>query len=633
MHRLDEHIVEEIRARVDIVEVIADYVPLRRAGKNFIGLCPFHQERTPSFTVSPDKQLFYCFGCQTGGDVFTFLMKREGWSFPEAVAELARRAGVVLPERPASPEERRQRDERERLLRVLEWAAAFYRHVLQSPAGEPARAYLASRGVDAVTAERFGLGYAPNRWDALLQAMGRHGIPPALLEQAGLVQRRAGGQGYYDRFRNRVMFPIRDPRGRVVGFGGRALGDDEPKYLNSPETAVFNKRRLWFGLDLARVRLRETGVAVVVEGYMDAIAIDRAGIGYAAVASLGTSLSEEQVDLLARYASTVVIAYDGDAAGQRATLRGLELFALANVEVRVAEFPPGRDPDDVLQAEGPEALRRYIEGAVPLVEFQFRRVLREHDTTSVRGRAAAVAELAPWLARVRSEVERAEYLRRYAAALGVDEATFWREVRRVRRRRASHRARVAGGSGGNNVQEFRHTNRRVRHDEIPPAVGRAERGLLSLWLQYPQWRETIAARVDPDDWQTPAHRFLFELVQAEAETAAAVEPARLVARLQALRDPATEGSGPPPGGPWKVDPDVFDQATAVLAGIAHDPERVEPGEIERILEDYIKTLKRHRLTRIQRRIAELEAAGRQVPVDLVEEFQLLSQQLKGRAGG
>lgn len=634
MHRLAEHVIEEIRARVDIVEVISDYVPLRRAGKNFVGLCPFHQERTPSFTVSPDKQMFYCFGCQAGGDVFTFLMKREGWSFPEAVAELARRAGVVLPERPASPEERRRQDERERLLRVLEWAAAFYRHALRSPAGEPARAYLAARGIDAATIDRFGLGYAPDRWDALLQAMTRRGVPVALLERAGLVQARAAGQGYYDRFRHRVMFPIRDPRGRVVGFGGRALGDAEPKYLNSPETPVFNKRRLWFGLDLARARLRETGVAVVVEGYMDAIAIDRAGIGYAAVASLGTSLSEEQVDLLARYVDTVVIAYDGDAAGQRATLRGLQLFADAGVEVRVAELPPGRDPDDVLRVEGPDALRRFIENAVPLVEFQFRRVLREHDTTSVRGRAAAVAELAPWLARVRNEVERAEYLRRYAAALGVDEATLWREVRRGRRQRARNRAaRAASGSGGNNVQEFRHTNRRVAHDEIPPAVGRAERGLLALWLQYPQWRETIAARVEPDDWQTPAHRFLFELVRAQGEMASALEPARLVARLQALRDPAVAGAGQSRGDPPGAEPGLYDEATAVLAGIAHDPERTEPGEAERILEDYIKTLKRHRLARIQRRIAELEAAGQQVPVDLVEEFQLLSEQLKGRAGG
>ncbi|HEY8393343.1 MAG TPA: DNA primase [Thermaerobacter sp.] len=634
MHRLDEHVIEEIRARVDIVEVISDYVPLRRAGKNFVGLCPFHQERTPSFTVSPDKQMFYCFGCQTGGDVFTFLMKREGWSFPEAVAELARRAGVALPERPASPEDRRRRDEREQLLRVLELAADFYRHVLRSPAGEPARAYLASRGIDEVTIERFGLGYAPDRWDALLQAMSRRGVPVGLLERAGLVQRRAGGQGYYDRFRHRVMFPIRDPRGRVVGFGGRALGEAEPKYLNSPETPVFNKRRLWFGLDLARVRLRETGVAVVVEGYMDAIAIDRAGIGYAAVASLGTSLSEEQVDLLARYADTVVIAYDGDTAGQRATLRGLELFAEADVEVRVAELPPGRDPDDVLRSDGPDALHRFIENAVPLVEFQFRRVLREHDTTSVRGRAAAVAALAPWLARVRSEVERAEYLRRYAAALGVDEATLWREVRRAERSRARKRVmKVPGGSGGNNVQRFRHNNRRVMCNEIPPAVGRAERGLLAFWLQYPQWRATIAARLEPDDWQTPAHRFLFELVRAQAETASALEPARLMARLQALRDPAGAGSGESPGDAQKAERDLYDEATAVLAGIVQDPERVEPEEVERILEDYIKTLKRHRLARIQRRIAELEAAGQQVPVDLVEEFQLLSKQLKGRAGG
>ena len=683
MHRLDADTLDEIRSRIDIVEVISDYVPLRRAGKDYVGLCPFHQERTPSFTVSPDKQMFYCFGCQVGGDVFTFLMKREGWSFPEAVAELARRAGVALPERPLSPAEARRRDERERLWRVLEMAAAFFRHALQSPAGAAARAYLAGRGLDPATWERYGLGYAPAGWDALLQALGRRGVPAELMERAGLVQRRPGG-GYYDRFRHRVMFPIRDPRGRVVGFGGRTLGDEEPKYLNSPETPVFNKRRLWFGLDLARPRLRETGVAVVVEGYLDAIAIDRAGIGYAAVASLGTSLSEEQAALLARYASEVVIAYDGDAAGQRATLRGLELFADAGLEVRVAELPAGRDPDEVLRSQGADALRRYLDAAVPVVEYRFRHVVQQFDTTTVRGRAAAAGALAPWLARVRHPIERAEYVRRYAAALGIEEAVLWQEVRRAGRVPRRARPGAATGAGGNNVQAIRHTNRRVPAEDVPSGVARAERGLLALVLQYPAWREVVAARLEPGDWQTPVYRFLFELARAEQVVDGAIDPGRLLARLHALRtgtgnpggaaaetaagrevpDPVdgaggtgaagtgmSDGEhtgngaaeeawpGPEAGTPVPLprelagDPQLFDRAASVLAGMAQAAERVDPGEVERILDDYIKTLKKHSLWKIQRRIAQLEASGQQVPVDLVAKFQLLSAQLKGRAGG
>lgn len=660
LYRLDERIVDEIRQRLDIVEVIGEYVPLRRAGREYVALCPFHQERTPSFTVSPAKQMFYCFGCQVGGDVFTFVMKKEGWTFPEAVAELARRAGVPLPERPLSPAQRRLRDRQEQLLRVLRLAAAFFRQALRSPGGEAARRHLEERGLPPALWDRYGLGYAPAGWDGLVRALQERGVPPALLVEAGLAQARPGG-GYYDRFRHRLMFPISDPRGRVVGFGGRSLDGQEPKYLNSPETPVFNKRRLWYGLDWARPRLRETGTAVVVEGYLDAIAVDRAGVGYAAVASLGTSLSAEQVELLARYVEQVIIAYDADAAGQRATLRGLELFADAGVDVRVAQLPPGRDPDEVVRREGPDALRRLLDAAVPVVEYRFRQIMAEFDTATPRGRAEAASALAPWLARVRHPVERAEYVRRYAVALGLEEGVLWQEVRRsVRiRRRASPWA--GGRTGGNNVQAGRHTNRRVPAEGIPAGVVRAERGLLSVSLFHPEWREFVASRLEPGDWVTPAHRLLFEL----AGQAQASDPGRLLSRLHALaaaaRERPADAAGVAPTAREEGKPDagdesrkdrvaavtpgdapvpppdrrVVEQAIAVLASLMQRPAPGpdEPGGMERILEDYIKTLKRHSLWRIQRRIAQLEASGQAVPVELVARFQLLSAQLKGRAGG
>ena len=680
LYRLDEHVVDEIRQRLDIVEVIGDYVPLRRAGREYVALCPFHDERTPSFTVSPAKQMFYCFGCQVGGDVFTFVMKKEGWTFPEAVAHLARRAGVTLPERPLSPGQRRVRDRQEQLARVLAAAAAFFRQVLRSPAGEAARRYLEERGLPEPLWDRYGLGYAPAGWDGLVRALEQRGVPGAWLAEAGLAQPRPGG-GYYDRFRHRVMFPIADPRGRVVGFGGRSLDGQEPKYLNTPETPLFNKRRLWYGLDWSRPRLRETGTAVVVEGYMDAIAVDRAGVGYAAVASLGTSLSEEQVDLLARYVQQVIIAYDADAAGQRATMRGLAMFADAGVEVRVAQLPPGRDPDDVVRREGPEALRQILEAAVPVVEYRFRQVMAAVDTATPRGRAQAVAELAPWLARVGHPVERAEYVRRYAVALGLDEAVLWQEVRRASRALRDAAARAGRRAGGNNVQAVRHTNRRVPVEEVPAGVARAERGLVAAALFHPRWQAYIAGRLEPGDWVTPAHRLLFELGLEEARAAGGiVDPGRLLSRLHGLAAAAGDGMTPgvepagvePAGtseagdektidrdailprdgvpggdGPQQRDegagssrqpvagPAVYQQAISVLAALVQAPEPGpdEPGEMERILEDYIKTLKRHSLWKIQRRIAQLEASGHAVPVDLVTKFQLLSAQLKGRVGG
>ncbi|WP_243149759.1 DNA primase [Thermaerobacter sp. PB12/4term] len=708
LYRLDEHVVDEIRQRLDIVEVIGDYVPLRRAGREYVALCPFHDERTPSFTVSPAKQMFYCFGCQVGGDVFTFVMKKEGWTFPEAVAHLARRAGVALRERPLSPGQRRVRDRQEQLARVLEMAAAFFRQALRSPAGEAARAYLEERGLPSALWDRYGLGYAPPGWDGLVGALERRGVAPALLAEAGLAQPRPGG-GYYDRFRHRVMFPITDPRGRVVGFGGRSLDGQEPKYLNSPETVLFNKRRLWYGLDWSRPRLRETGTAVVVEGYMDAIAVDRAGVGYAAVASLGTSLSEEQVELLARYVQRVIIAYDADAAGQRATMRGLAMFADAGVEVRVAQLPPGRDPDDVVRREGPDALRRILEAAVPVVEYRFRQVMGQVDTATPRGRAEAVEALAPWLARVSSPVERGEYVRRYAVALGVEEGILWQEVRRAARALRSRapatgrpargtlrgsidgtggvraerggRAGGAGGTavpdaGGNNVQAVRHTNRRVPVEEVPAGVVRAERGLVAASLFHPQWQALIASRLEPGDWVTPAHRLLFELACREAQTTGGgVDTGRVLSRLHSLaagggdigrsetgrqegnmagsaenerdRDADQPQNGVhdgveerlPAGAAGSSSPAVagaavYQEAVSVLAALVQAPEPGpdEPGEMERILDDYIKTLKRHSLWKIQRRIAQLEASGQDVPVDLVTRFQLLSAQLKGRVG-
>lgn len=354
---IPEALLERIRERTDIAALIGEYVQLKKQGKNYIGLCPFHEERTPSFTVSPHKQMFYCFGCQAGGSVFNFLMLKEDIPFAEAVRVLARRAGITLPE-DDTPEARRKEGERAALLRAMELAARYFCARLADGAGETARGYLERRGLDAATVDAWRLGYAPTGWRGLSDALAGRGVPASALEKSGLSGRSTAGEGLYDRFRDRLMFPIADRRGRVIAFGGRALDDKtQPKYLNSPETPLFSKRRALYGFDRAREAIARRGEAVVVEGYLDLIAAHRAGVDWA-VASLGTALSQEQAMEVSRLADNVVIAYDADSAGSQATLRGLEMFQRLGARVRVAELPAGEDPDSVFRARGAAGTRR-----------------------------------------------------------------------------------------------------------------------------------------------------------------------------------------------------------------------------------------------------------------------------------
>ncbi|MEW6081670.1 MAG: DNA primase [Bacillota bacterium] len=462
---------EQVRARTDIVEVVSGHVLLKKAGKNYLGLCPFHSEKTPSFTVSPEKQLFYCFGCQEGGDVFTFLEKKEGMSFREALEHLAEAAGVCLPEA-EDPASRR----RAALVEALELAAGFYRTTLQrSEAAGLARAYLERRGVRPEIIERFGLGYAPGEWDAMCLALRRKKVSEEVLLQAGLAGRRTTG-GVYDRFRNRIMFPIRDVSGRVIGFGGRTLDDSGPKYLNSPETPVFRKGHCLYALNLAREAVRRLGRAVVVEGYMDVVASHQAGVENV-VASLGTALTEEQARLVLRYVEEAVMAYDADAAGEAATLRGLDVFSAMGCRVKVATLPEGQDPDDIVRQGGKEALEAVLDQALPLVEYRLARSIKGVGTKTVEGKVKVSEEMVPVLGRIRNAVERSSYIRMVAARLGVEEAALGAEVNK-------HRA------GRHKKVLDRHN--RVDNAETGKKTGgdfageRVELDLVRLMLQYPE---------------------------------------------------------------------------------------------------------------------------------------------------
>jgi DNA primase len=436
-------VVDEIKERLDIVEVISGYVPLKKAGRNFKGLCPFHTEKTPSFIVFPDSQNWHCFGaCSTGGDLFAFVMKKENMTFPEALRFLGQRAGVVIA--PRSEAEAAEDEKHRRLQEVVAAAAQYFNHLLlHAPAAEGARAYLTRRAIQPPTVEAFQLGYALDSWDALSHYLGGKGYSLAELHDAGLVIEREGGGGYYDRFRGRLMFPIRDWRGRTVGFGARALDDSLPKYLNSPQTALFDKGRSLYGLDAAKDAIRREGTAVIVEGYPDVIIAHQSGFKNV-VASLGTALTEEQLRLLQRFTRRFVLAMDADTAGSEATLRGLEVAKEAlnshpvpvptwrgliqyenrlEADIRILILPPGQDPDDVIKAS-PERWKELVDGALPVVDYYFGALTAGLDLDSAQGKSAAVRRLLPVIQEVGDPVQRAHYVQRLARLVRVDEKTL-----------------------------------------------------------------------------------------------------------------------------------------------------------------------------------------------------------------
>ena len=428
MERLTrERLIEEVKEHNEIVAVISDYVQLKPQGRSYVGLCPFHGEKTPSFTVSREKQLYHCFGCGAGGDVLSFIMNIENLSFREALRLLAERANISLPDEHLSPPQRQQKEEYERLYQLNDLAARFYQKILlQTETGHRALAYLEARGISRQTAEQFRLGYAPAHWTGLVTFLRKKGISLHEAEKAGLV--RGGGEGFYDRFRDRLLFPICNLRGRVIGFGGRILGEGQPKYLNSPETAVFQKSRSLYGLYQARDAIRRERRAMIVEGYLDVLQAHQQGIT-GVVASLGTALTADQVKMLKRYTGRVVIAYDSDVAGQAATVRGLDLLQEAGLEVRVAVLPPGEDPDSLLRKEGAEAFLSLVAKSVDLFTFKLSYILESEDLTTPGGKARAVNQVFPILSQVRNQIAREAYLKQIAAAVSVSEESLYDQWR------------------------------------------------------------------------------------------------------------------------------------------------------------------------------------------------------------
>ncbi|MEM5794882.1 MAG: DNA primase [Bacillota bacterium] len=501
-----EEFIEHVRSQSDIVSVINDYVTLKRKGRNYWGSCPFHGEKTPSFSVNPEKQFFYCFGCGAGGNVFNFISKQEGLSFVEAVKKLAQRAGIPIPEEEKSPQERQREQERSEQLAVLKYAAAlFHGSLVKSAAAETAREYLKSRGILPQTIEKFQLGYAPAEWDALYRQLQRKGVSPPIIEKTGLCLPRTKGAGYYDRFRSRIMFPIHNTQGTVIGFGGRVLDDTQPKYLNSPETALFNKRHQLYGLCFAGPAIKQTGRVVVVEGYMDVITAHQQGVSEV-VASLGTAFTAEQAKLLLKHTYNIYIGYDADAAGQNATLRGLGILSGLGANVSVLSVPEGKDPDEFIRKRGKEAFLALLENAQGLIPYYLAQAMAGEEINSPAGKANVLKQMFPLLAELKNEVEIDEYLRMIAGRINVDEAAMRRMWAKLMGKKLplDHKTVILGKNSGDAAAEPKEAS----------AATTAEQDLIRLMLEETTviplaMQENLLSMVN-----TESHRQIIDMIFA-----------------------------------------------------------------------------------------------------------------------
>ena len=528
---IPEEVIDEVRASSDIINVVSDYVRLRKQGNNYVGLCPFHNEKTPSFMVSADKQIFRCFGCGEGGNVISFIMKWEKISFPEAVRFLANRAGITISEED-DPEKNARLKELNEAYEINELVKDFYQYILANhPVAGEARNYLKKRGLTEETIDKFQIGFAPPSWDGLLHFLNKKGYAPEKLEKLGVVLARSKGKpGFYDRFRNRVMFPIWDIRGKVVGFGGRVLDDSVPKYLNSPETILFNKSHLLYGINKAAESIRREDQAIIVEGYLDVITCHQAGISNV-VASLGTAFTREQGKLLLRYSQAVIMAYDADAAGVHATMRGWQLLDDLGCRVRVVSIPDGKDPDEFIMAHGADEFLGVIrQGAQTLSEFNTDRAMEKYDMATLEGKFKIASEVIPIITNISNEIEKNEAIMRLAKRLHLSPEAVRAEVEkkpRTSRNTWSNRDKITDARNNN---DNRVLGQNASGDE--DARSKAEESLLVLMLSdsniFLKVKEEIGVHFSLRQEYLNIINLLNEIVEKELD----YQPAVLFDRLQ-----------------------------------------------------------------------------------------------------
>ena len=468
---------DELNNRNPIEDVVGQYVSLTRKGSNLFGLCPFHSEKTPSFSVAPDKGIYYCFGCHKGGGAINFIMEIESLSYPDAVRFLAKRAGLEVPE---DEQYQSQYQKQERLWALCKDAARFFHQKLLEPCGEQARAYIIKRGLSKATVTRFGLGFSPNEWSSLLDAMCARGYTREEMLEAGLSVTGKNG-GMYDRFRNRLMFPIIDIRGNIIGFGGRVMDDSTPKYLNSPETLIFNKRKNLFALNIARKS--KQGRIILTEGYMDAISLHQYGFD-CAVASLGTSLTEEHANILAKYTDQVVLTYDGDEAGQNATRRAIPMLEKTGIQVKVLRMQGAKDPDEFLKKYGADRFSLLLDQSENQAEYRLESLKRKFDLTQDEQRVQFLQQAADLVSSFPSAVQREVYGARAAEAAGISAQAMKLEVDKAYKKRRRQAEKKQLSQDLTPARQLAPQVQGIRYDNLRSAM--AEEGLLRQVLKEPE---------------------------------------------------------------------------------------------------------------------------------------------------
>ena len=481
--------IDELIARNPIEDVVGQYVTLKRSGSNMFGLCPFHGEKTASFSVAPDKGIYYCFGCHKGGGAINFMMELEGLSYPDAVRRLAQRAGMEVPE---DEQYQSRYKQQERLWALMKEAGRFFNSQLYSPAGKECLAYVQKRGLSKSIVTQFGMGFAPNSWNALVDAMRKKGYTDQELIAADLVGQKNGR--IYDRFRNRLMFPIIDVRGNVVGFGGRVLDDSKPKYLNSNETVIFNKRKNLFGLNFAKKS--KQGYMILVEGNIDVITLHQYGFDNA-IASLGTSLTEDHANLLSRYTEQVVLTYDSDEAGQRAAQRAIPMLEKVGIKVKVLNMKDAKDPDEFLQKFGADKFKILLEGSSDRVEYQLRAILEKYDISLDEQKVRYVQEAAELISTLESSVQREVYGGRVAQSAGISMDAMKLEVNKAFKRRMAIARKKQEKIDLAPARALQPKSRSIRYDNMKSAM--AEEGVIALALREAALLDQ-AGKLKPEDF-------------------------------------------------------------------------------------------------------------------------------------
>ena len=600
MALIPEETIERIKAASDIVEIVSEHVQMRHAGRNWLGLCPFHNEKSPSFNLQPELQIYHCFGCGVGGDVVKFVQEIDKVSFVEALTFLAERAGIPVPRRGGSSADDERNDQ---LFRANELAAKYFQYMLRQPAGADALRYLHGRGLTDETIDEFRIGYALPGWTELLEMAGRRDFATPALEQAGLVVQSRKGRGHYDRFRNRVIFPIANLSNRVIAFGARALAaDDQPKYLNSPETPIYHKSSVLYGMSRAREAIRRDGTAIVVEGYMDVVSLAQGGVDNV-VASSGTAVTPSHAGLLGRYSERVVLLFDGDAAGGTAAERGVEVLLGTEVDTRIVTLPAGQDPDSFVRRDkGADELRQLIDKAPPALDIYLDRMAAGVDLNSVTGRARAIERLLPLIAECKDEVRRNLMIRRAAQRLDVDEQALRTDIASAQSRPQSRRSQDAPLPSTVELGPA-----------TPPIyVNRLEREFAGLLIQYPKFLAETAKQLDMDVFTDSEVRRL----------------------LTHLADTYIDGKA------WDLATllnEVDEDLSRLITVCAMETFVTE--HVKEIWQDHVRRLQREDLTRQIdaarreiRRLSETEGAGEKLDQLITYQNELISRRMKLEEG-